>query len=385
MTYSISIFRILNPRDQISLFLFGPRGTGKTIWIKYNYPNATYIDLLDDEIFNQLLANPKKLISFIEHRGGNANTVIIDEIQKVPKLLDEVHRLIETKKYFFILTGSNARKLKKTGANLLAGRAYTYEMFPFSAFELGSLFQLDKALLSGTMPMSYLGIDSKKYLQSYVRTYLQEEIINEGLSRNIQSFARFLQIASFSQGSLLVANRIASDSAINRKVVEDYFQILKDLLLSIELPVFTKRAKRELISKNKFYFFDAGLFRALRPKGPLDSDSELNGLALETLVLNELRVINSHFELGYELFYWRTRNHLEVDFILYGELGLKAIEVKLSDRIRNDDLRSLLEFKIDYPEAELLLLYGGNEYRIIDGVEIIPIKDFFNSCLFILK
>ncbi len=366
-------------QSKSSFFLFGPRGTGKTSWLKENFKNATYIDLLEDEIFNQLLANPGKLLNYIPENKKN-EFVIIDEIQKVPKLLDEVHRLIELKNLKFILTGSNARKLKRVGVNLLAGRALTYEMYPLTATELKKDFDLKRALQYGTLPLSITGDEPKKFLQSYVRTYLKEEIQGEGLTRNLEAFARFLQTASFSQGAPLVISNIASEAGINRKVVEDYFSILRDLLLSVELPIFTKRSKRELITKRKFYYFDAGVYRSLRPVGPLDSDAEINSFALETLVLNEIRVLNDQMEMGYELFYWHTKDHLEVDFVIYGAKGFRAFEVKSAATIQSKDLQGLREFKKDYPQAKLYLLYGGSEEKVMEStIHLVPVTKFFKN------
>lgn len=370
--------RSLKPPQKQSFFLLGPRGIGKTSWLKANYKDSIYIDLLDDEIYRTLLAQPNKLQTYI---GTNRDkkVIIIDEVQKLPKLLDEVHRLIESKKYQFILTGSSARKLKKDGVNLLAGRALKMEMFPLTCQELGKDFDLKRALRWGNLPMAVTREKPKAFLNSYVNMYIKEEIQLEGLTRSIENFARFLQIASFSQGAPLVASNVASESAVNRKVVEDYFSILRDLMLSIEIPVFTKRAKRDLIAKTKFYFFDVGVFRTLRPKGPLDSDNELNGQALETLVLQEIKALNHYMDWGYEIFYWHTRKKEEVDFVLYGEKGLWAIEVKAQSQVRAQDIHALQEFKKDYPEAQCLLVYLGSEKKVIGDIQFIPAEIFFKN------
>lgn len=368
--------RILSPPLRQSFFLFGPRGTGKSSWVRKTYPNATYIDLLDDESYRRLLTRPETLIEFLSPKQS---TVILDEVQKVPALLDEVHRLIEGKKIQFILTGSSARKLKRHGINLLAGRALTYSMFPLTAKELGADFNLSRALKFGLLPMSVTAENPKRYLEAYVKTYLKEEVEQEGLTRKLGSFARFLEAASFSQASLLSVSQIATDAQVHRKVVEDYFSILRDLLLSYELPVFTKRAKRELMTKRKFYFFDVGLFRTLRPKGPIDSESEMNGAAFETLCLQELLALNHYLETGYEFFHWRTRKHEEVDLVLYGENGFHAFEFKSSSRLRESDFSMLRLFSEDYPQAKLHLVYGGNESRQHAGIQIIPASQFFST------
>jgi predicted AAA+ superfamily ATPase len=306
-------------------------------------------------------------------------------VQKVPAILDEVHRLIETKKLQFVLTGSSARKLKRQGVNLLAGRALTYSMFPLTARELGKDFSLKQALRFGMLPMAVTSEEPKRYLDAYVRTYLKEEIEQEGLTRKIGSFARFLEVASYSQASLLSVAQIASDSNIHRKVVEDYFSILRDLLLSYELPVFSKRAKRELMTKRKFFFFDVGLYRTLRPRGPLDIEAESNGPAFETLCLQELIALNHYFDLGYEFFHWRTRKHVEVDLVLYGGNGFHAFEFKSGSRLREADFQAIELFGEDYPQAKLHLVYGGSDARKVRNVSVIPALDFFKDASTIIR
>ncbi|HPI40041.1 MAG TPA: AAA family ATPase [Pseudobdellovibrionaceae bacterium] len=366
--------RIFNPDSSHSYFLFGARGTGKSSWLRAHYQKSTYIDLLDDEIYNNLSAQPKNIADYI---SDSKHPIVIDEVQKIPHLLDEVHRLIELKKYRFILSGSSARKLRKSGVNLLAGRAYTYNFHPMTSVEMGTDFNLNQALQFGLLPMTTQVKDPMKYLQSYVRTYLKEEVQQEGLTRNLPAFSRFLQAASFSQASPLNVSKVASECAVDRKVVEDYFSILNDLLLTVQLPVFSKRAKRDLITKSKFFFFDNGVYRTIRPRGPLDSESELNGFSLETLVMQNIRALNDYYEWGYELFFWHTRTHQEVDLVLYGPKKLVAIEVKTSARVRKEDLVAMLLFKEDYPVAEAILVYGGTEEKFIQGIRILPAKQFF--------
>src|SRR3990167_2118447 len=229
--------RLLKPPKNKSFFLFGPRGTGKTTWVKSAFPDALYLDLLEAEIFNDLLANPQRLENYIPINFKDF--VIIDEIQRIPNLLNEVHRLIEKSHQKFILTGSSARKLRKKGENLLAGRALTYFLHPLTAFELGSDFNLGKSLAYGQLPSVLIEEDPKKYLESYVKTYLEEEIFQECLTRNLSAFARFLETASFSQGSVLNTSAVAREAAIERKVVENYFLILEDLLIGYKIPVFS--------------------------------------------------------------------------------------------------------------------------------------------------
>lgn len=355
-----------------SFFLFGPRGAGKTTWIKSIFSEALYFDLLEFDLYNDLLARPGRLENLIP--PGFQNWIILDEIQRIPQLLNEVHRLIETFHYKFILTGSSARTLRKKGVNLLAGRALTYKMYPLTAVELGDSFCLKKSLAWGHLP----SIPSEKkpnlFLKAYVQTYLREEVLQEGLTRNLGSFSRFLETASFSQGSVLNISEIARESGIERMRVTNYFSILEDLLLASLLPVFTRRAKRRMISHPKFYFFDVGIFRALRPMGPLDSPQEAEGPSLETLCFQELSAINDYYNYEYNLYYWRTSNGVEVDFILYGPKGLLAFEIKRSSRISKKDLNGLRLFANDYPEAKLYMLYGGSRQEYVNNISILPVE-----------
>lgn len=353
-----------------SFFLFGPRGTGKTTWVKANFPKSVYLDLLEAEIFNDLLANPQRLETFIPK--GFKNWVIIDDVQKIPELLNEVHRLIEKNKYKFILTGSSARKLHAKGQNLLAGRALTYNLYPFTALELGEKFDLNHSLKYGNLPCVYTEENPKKYLESYVKTYLNQEIRQEGLTRNLGAFARFLESASFSQGAVLNISEVARECSVKRKAVENYFTILEDLLIAYRLPVFTKKTKRRMISHPKFYFFDTGVYRTLRPKGPLDMPEHIEGASLETLFLQELTAVNANLTLGYNIYYWRTPNQTEVDFIAYGEKGLRAFEVKRSSKIKPAMLRGLKSFLKNYPAAKAYLIYGGKQRLWQDNVEFVP-------------
>lgn len=355
----------------------GPRGTGKSFFLRETFKEAIYLDLLSDELFQRLLANPSRLVDYIPKNFKN--WIIIDEIQKIPRLLDEVHRLIENKKWRFILTGSSARKLRKSGVNLLAGRAFTHYSHPLCALELGKQFNLSKALEVGLLPKSYLEEDSLSFLASYVSTYLKEEVLQEGLVRNLAPFMRFLESASFSQAQVINYSNIAADCSVERKTVSNYFLLLEDLMLAHFIDVFSLRAKRELIKHKKFYFFDVGVFKQLRPKGPLDSKEELNGAAFETLILQELIARNEYLQMGYKISFWHTKDHKEVDFILYGEKGFKAIEVKSSSRFRDKDLEGLLEFQKDYPKADLYFIYLGADKKVYKNINIIPAESFFNS------
>lgn len=365
--------RLISPPEKKSFFLFGPRGTGKTTWVKNTFPKAVYLDLLESELFNDLLANPQRLENFIPN--DFSDWIIIDEVQRIPELLNEVHRLIEKYKYKFILTGSSARKIKRKGPNLLAGRALTYFMHPLTVLELGKDFNLQHSLRCGQLPCAYTEQNPKGYLESYVKTYLEEEVLHEGLTRNLAGFARFLEAASFSQGSVLNISSVARDCSIERKVVESYFSILEDLLIAYKVPVFPKKAKRRMIAHPKFYFFDSGVYRTIRPCGPLDMPEEIEGIAYETLIFQELNAVISVLGLDYKIYYWRTSNNVEVDFILYGEKGIRAFEVKRTGKVSGAMLRGLKSFLEDYPMSKAYFVYGGNREMRDGKIDIIPIAN----------
>ncbi len=356
-----------------SFFLFGPRGVGKTALLSERLTTGAMVfDLLDSHVYTQLLAEPSRLGEMIP--AAHKSWVIIDEIQRVPDLLNEVHRLIEARKLTFALTGSSARKLRRKGVNLLAGRAVTRYLHPLTIWELGKDFDAPKALHTGCLPLACTSKHPQDFVRSYVSTYLREEVQQEGLVRNLSAFTRFLEAASFSQGSVLNMAAVARECAVEAKVVQNYFSILEDLLLAAFLPVFTKRAKRRLVAHPKFYFFDAGVFQTLRPKGPLDPQEQIDGSALETLVLQHLRALNDYRALGYTLHYWRTSSGDEVDFVLYGKRGLVAIEVKRTARPSGADFSGLRKFRQDFPEAKLMLIHTGTRSWQENGIDVLPIE-----------
>ena len=365
--------RLLQPPSTSSFFLFGPRGTGKSTWVRAAFPDAVVVDLLDEAVFAALAGRSSRLMALANAAPGQV--VVLDEVQKLPALLDEVHRLIETAGVRFVLTGSSPRKLKRDGANLLAGRAYTLEMHPFTAAELGPHFDITKSLRTGHLPGATFGEDAERFLKAYVGTYLREEVLQESLVRNVGAFARFLEAASFSQAAVLSATTVAAESGVSRQTVDRHFELLEDLLLASRVPAFMRRARRRIVQHPKFFLFDVGVYRAIRPRGPLDSDAEIDGAALETLVFQELRATNAALELGYKIHYWRTADGREVDFVLYGERGLLAFEVKRSAQYREEDLRSLRAFCNDYPEARGFLLYGGVVRYRVGNIEVVPVAE----------
>ncbi len=372
-----------------SFFLFGPRGTGKsTLLEKKHGENSIWIDLLRPDIVRQYFSYPERLHDVVQ---GNPDKkiIVIDEVQKAPQLLSVVHQLIERKKSLqFILTGSSSRKLKATGADLLGGRALKCTLHPFMAAELGTAFNLQRALQHGLLPLIWEAKEAASVLHAYINLYLKEEIQAEGLVRNLEDFARFLEVISFSHAEQLNITNIARECEVKRKTVENYVNILEDLLLGFHINVFDKRAQRELVSHPKFYLFDSGIFHALRPRGILDSVDEINGAALEGLIAQHLRAWIDYSKVKHSLYYWRTRAGLEVDFIIYGEKYFYAIEVKNSKRVHNTDIKSLKTFLDDYPQAKALLLYQGEEMLKIDNVLCVPSHKFLmqlkpNNPLFI--
>lgn len=362
-----------------SFFLFGPRGTGKSTWLQATLPDALRVDLLDPASQRQFQARPERLRELLAGQSG-VRDVVVDEIQKVPALLDVVHQMVEADRSLrFILTGSSARKLRRGGANLLAGRLVQAEMHPFMAAELGAGFDMQRALQIGLVPLVWNAPDPAATLRAYAALYLREEVQAEALVRNVGAFARFLEAVSFSHGSLLNLAEVARECQVSRKTVEGYLEILEDLLLSFRLPVFTRRAKRHLVGHDKFYYFDTGVYRSLRPTGPLDRPEQIEGMALEGLVAQHLRAWVAYRGLGEQLYYWRTKSGSEVDFVVYGANTFAAWEVKRSSRVHSTDLRALKAFRQDYPEAQIALLYQGQERLEIDGIAVIPCQTFLEQ------
>lgn len=365
-------------KPQKSYFLFGPRGSGKSTWLRMTYPDGVLIDLLDSEVYRQLRAYPERLREIVSGKQGIP--IVLDEIQKVPELLSMVHLLIEAGYGPFILTGSSARKLKRTGVDLLAGRAQLFRMHPFVASELLH-FDFEFHLKFGFLPLIVSSLDPINDLRTYLALYMKEEVLLEGLIRRIDPFARFLEVVSFSQGSLINASEIARDCHVSAKTVETYLTILEDLLLCFRLPIFAKKAKRILVSHAKFYYFDVGIYRQIRPKGPLDRPEKIDGIGIETMVAQHLRAWIDYSEFNNDLFFWRTKSGLEVDFVVYGESGITAIEVKNAATLRDSDLRGLHEFLKDYPMAKAILVYRG-KLRLQKGQVICePIASFLKMNL----
>lgn len=362
--------------DHHSFFLFGPRGTGKSTWLKAHYESAFWVNLLRPEEFRIFAAAPERLKLLLQEQPQK-KTVVIDEVQKIPELLDVVHEMIEEKKgYQFILTGSSARKLKQKGVNLLGGRALLRTMPPFFAAEIAPIFDLSRNLRLGMLPLVLDAPDPEEILRAYVGIYLKEEVQSEGIVRNVGDFARFLETMSFSHAQIINASNIAREAQISRKTVDSYLIILQDLLLGFQIPVFTKKAKRALVDHQKFYYFDSGVYYFLRPKNFSDIETEKEGPALEGLVAQHLKAWIEFQKEPHQLFYWRTTSKVEVDFIITGPTCFIAIEVKNGSTVHPGDLRGLQTFCEDYPEATPIFLYRGKHRYREKNILCIPVEEY---------
>lgn len=371
--------RFFIPPEGVSYFLFGPRGTGKTTWLKANYPNAHWVNLLDPETFRFFSAGPEKLRQILAEQP-HQKVVVIDEVQRAPDLLNVVHGLIEEKLgYQFILTGSSARKLKRDGVNLLAGRALLKHMSPFFAGELAEKFRLEQSIRLGMLPIVLDAVSPPEVLRAYVGVYLKEEVQAEGIVRSVGDFARFLETMSFSHASLINASNIARECQIARKTVDSYLGILEDLLLAFRLDVFRLKAKRALSDHSKFYYFDAGVYASLRPQNLFDRGTELEGSALEGLVAQHLKAWVDAQVDNTQLHFWRTASKLEVDFIVSGPRCFFAIEVKNGATVHPADLRGLTAFSADFPEVTPVLLYRGKRRYKEGAILCCPVEEFLLS------
>ena len=364
-----------------SYFLFGPRGTGKSTWCRTQYGAAPRIDLLQPDQLRLYQARPERLRELV-HQQPDGQIIVIDEVQKAPALLDVVHSLIEEHRdWQFVLTGSSARKLRRGGVDLMAGRAAWRELHPYLAAELGADFDLARALTLGMLPLVNEAAEPRETLAAYVGLYLREEVQQEGLVRKLADFSRFLEVLSFSHGQVVNISNIARECCTERTTIAGYLDIVEDLLLGFRLPVFARRARRAVVAHPKFYYFDAGVYRSLRPAGPLDHPAEAGGVALEGLVAQHLRAWLAYGRDAGALHYWRTRGGAEVDFVIYGENLFHAIEVKRAAVVQPSDLRSLASFREEYPEAKLLLLHGGTEALRINGIPCLPCAGFLQRLL----
>lgn len=357
-------------------FLWGPRQSGKTTLLKQRYPEACRIDLLRTDERMRYEREPHHLREILR-AVPNDRTIVIDEIQKVPALLDEVHLAIQEGGRRFILCGSSARKIRRSHANLLGGRALKRELLGFSAAELGESFSLERMLNHGPLPPHYLAHDEAAERQAaYVDQYLKEEILDEGLTRNLPAFSDFLRAAAIGDTEVVNFSNIARECAIASSTVKGYFEVLEDTLVGAFLPAFTRRPKRRVRHAPKFYFRDIGVVNSLLRRQKIQAGSELFGKAFENWVFHELSSYERTLPLPFGIAYWRLSSGIEVDFVL-GD-GATAIEVKGRDRVRSFDARHLLQFRKDYPDVrELIVVCCEKEPRVTDeGVRILPWRLF---------
>lgn len=363
-----------------SLFLFGPRGTGKStlLHLEFNPQHTLWLDLLDVEIEQQFLQSPGKLYSIVQALPETITHVVIDEIQKAPKLLDEVHRLIEGSKKIFLLTGSSARKLKRGGANLLAGRAFIYHLFSLSSFEIGNNFDLDQALHYGTLPkaISLNSAEEKNgFLRAYADTYLKEEIWGEQAVRKLDPFRRFLEIAAQCNGTIINVAHIARDVGVDDKTVKEYFTILEDTMLGFFLEPFHNSFRKRFVGKPKFYFFDPGVARCLskRLSIPLVPKTESYGKAFEHFIILEWIRLANYFQPDFRFSFLRTESDIEVDLVVERPgKPLLCIEIKSTDSLREQDIKSFLRLTKDIPNSEAIVLSRDRFMQKFDHVTAYP-------------
>lgn len=357
--------------EEKSHFLFGPRATGKTWLIKHQLPKAQVFDLLDFDTYERFIIRPKSLSEEIK-----GNLIVIDEIQKIPKLLDEVHRLIESKNYKFLLTGSSARKLKRGGANLLAGRARSLELFPIIMDEMPH-FNLDDYLNTGGLPMILNSTRPEVDLKNYINLYIKEEIQAEALTRNVDQFVKFLDFFGRISGKELNYQDISSDIGVPARTVANFIEVLKDTLLAFELEPYRHTKKRKAISKSKIFIFDVGVAGYMAGRGKITSKSELYGECFEHFCLQEIRARLSYKQLDLKMSYWRTqKGEYEVDCILGNEM---AIEIKSSDRFQEKYLKGLKAFKEEGLVKRYILISKDPVLRVVDGIEVMPYDLFLKS------
>ena len=351
-----------------SHFLVGPRQTGKTSLVRYALPEARFYDLLDSATFLALSRHPGQLA---EELGPRDRVVVIDEIQRLPELLNEVHRLIETRGTRFLLTGSSARRLRRGGVNLLGGRARVKRLHPLTWKELGDRFDLSRAVTHGLLPSIYFSDDPQSDLEAYAGLYLQQEVVAEGMTRNVPAFSRFLRVAALSNGTVVNFTNLAGDAQVPRTTIYEYFEILKDTLVIHELPPWRRRGTRKPIVSSKYYFFDAGVAGALQGRVFRPGTPEF-GEAFETYLLHELRTYSDYVS-GEPLTFWRTTSGFEVDFIVGDHT---AVEAKAKAHVSSRDLRSLRALADESRCKRYLCVSLEPRPRTVEGISILPLAEF---------
>ncbi|KPA15668.1 ATPase AAA [Candidatus Magnetomorum sp. HK-1] len=381
-----------------SLLILGPRGSGKTYYIKILSKsmglNFFYIDLLETDTYRKYLISPSLLRKEIEFKMQSMNIlyIFIDEIQKIPALFSEIHKIIEDykKKCIFILTGSSARKLKSKNVDLLSGRALYIPFFPFNLQEIDFNLNLLKILQFGTLPDAFLEEDIEiviEYLKTYTHLYLKEEILQESIVRNIEGFGRFLELAAFVNGSPVNFTKMSRQIGISSKTIKEYFQILEDTLLIHRIPAWTYSIKKQIQKSSKYFFFDNGLLNSLKGelKTELKESSYRFGHLFENMVINEIIKVNTLNNYDYKLYHYRTNHNLEIDLIVQKNINTTPIAVEIKSSISPDykDVKSLFDIKADYPDAKLVCICRCQEPYQDEGILFLPfvqgIKEIFNE------
>lgn len=363
-----------------SFFLFGARGTGKTFLLKDHFkpPKAAYFDLLSPEQNETYSLRPQALVEQLAALGSETEWIVIDEIQKIPKLLDVVHQQIESSRFKFALSGSSARKLKRGGANLLAGRAFVNHLYPLTAHELGGQFSLDAALAWGTLPRLFAfenDADKRDFLRTYAHTYLKEEITAEQVVRRLDPFRRFLVVAAQMSGQIINYSKIAREVGASTPTVQTYFQILDDTLVGFLLEPFHESIRKRQLGNPKFYFFDSGVQRALNNTLTVELKPQTYafGTAFEHFVINEINRLQSYAKKDYRFSYLRTKDGVEIDLIIERP-GLKRalVEIKSTARVAEDDVRALQQLGNDVPNSEAFCLSLDPAPKKIGAVACFP-------------
>ena len=365
------IFDIEHKLDE-AMFLFGARQTGKSTLLKERFREAIYYDLLNPSVRKALKLNPNSLWEALQDKPAGT-LVIVDEIQKVPELLDVVHSLMVDRGLFFILSGSSARKLKRSGANTLGGRAIPETLYPLVWPEVTD-FQIDRAVQNGMIPRHYMVEDATKRLSGYVKIYLDEEIREEGEVRQLDAFERFMEVAAISDGEMLNYSNIAADCGVSAKTVKSYFQILYDTLIGYEIPAFRKEIKRKIVQAPRFYYFDVGLANYLMGRNSLKRGTDDYGHAFEHLVMQEIIAYKGYNDKRDTISYWHTYDQKEVDVVI-GDAKV-AIEIKSSEHVETKHRKGLKAFKEEHPDCRLILVSLDPITRKSGDEELIYVLDF---------
>jgi uncharacterized protein len=373
--------RLLNLPQNNSFFLLGPRNTGKSTLVKHNFPDALYIDLLDPEEEERFSRSPKELRYIIEAIQKEQSHVIIDEIQKTPKLLDVIHSLIESTSVHFILTGSSARKIKGGASNLLAGRAFVYYLSAFSYFEVKDDFDLNNALRFGMLPKIFhmeSNDDKAEFLKAYAHTYLKEEVWGEQFIKKLDPFRKFLEVAAQMNGKIINYHRISLDVGVDDKTIRQYFSILEDTLVGFFLDGFQHSVRKRLLSKPKFYYFDTGIKRALSRELslPVQTGTYQYGELFEQFIILECIKLSNSYRNDFRFSYYMTKDGVEIDLVVERPgHQLLFIEIKSKDNVSEYDLTELRTLKKDLPEAQYVCFSNELYKKSIDGILVYPWKE----------